>query len=119
MLLSSTAEMDGTKKKRRTLGKAVIDPACGTPQRFFGGEVLFRGASRRQWYGGFLSLGPRGGVLRRCRRRAVGRDRVRRSAAATLDACRDLSRITSATAPARGTLRSRGGPPWRCASAGA
>ncbi|CAB1456769.1 unnamed protein product [Pleuronectes platessa] len=30
-----------------------------------------------------------------------------------------FSRITSATAPARGTLRSRGGPPWRCASAGA
>ncbi|CAB1446941.1 unnamed protein product [Pleuronectes platessa] len=30
-----------------------------------------------------------------------------------------FSRITSATAPAGGTLRSRGGPPWRCASAGA
>ncbi|CAB1461031.1 unnamed protein product [Pleuronectes platessa] len=56
-----------------------------------GGEVLFRGASRLQWCGGFLSLGPRGGVPRRCGRRAVGGDRVRRSAAAaTLDACRDL-----------------------------
>ncbi|CAB1425028.1 unnamed protein product [Pleuronectes platessa] len=40
--------------------------------------------------GGFLSLGPRGGVPRRCGRRAVGGDRVRRSAAATLDACRAL-----------------------------
>ena len=32
----------------------------------------------------------RGGVRRRCGRRAVGGDRVRRSAAATLDACRAL-----------------------------
>ncbi|CAB1431692.1 unnamed protein product, partial [Pleuronectes platessa] len=40
--------------------------------------------------GCFLSLGPWGGVRRRCGRRAVGGDRVRRSAAATLDACRAL-----------------------------
>ncbi|CAB1445269.1 unnamed protein product [Pleuronectes platessa] len=33
---------------------------------------------------------PRGGVHRRRGRRAVGGDRVRRSAAATLDACRAL-----------------------------
>ncbi|CAB1416832.1 unnamed protein product [Pleuronectes platessa] len=69
---------------------AAGDSACGTPRRIFGGEVLFRCASRRQWYGGFLSLGPWGGVRRRCGRRAVGGDRVRRSAAATLDACRAL-----------------------------
>ncbi|CAB1439092.1 unnamed protein product, partial [Pleuronectes platessa] len=52
---------------------------------------------------------PRGGVRRRCGRRGpVGGDRVRRSAAATLDACRSRQ-TTSATAPVGGTLRSRGG----------
>ncbi|CAB1455961.1 unnamed protein product [Pleuronectes platessa] len=57
---------------------------CGT------GRSSSGGTSRRHWWGGFLSLGRRGGVHRRRGRRAVGGDRVRRSAAATLDACRAL-----------------------------
>ncbi|CAB1452807.1 unnamed protein product [Pleuronectes platessa] len=41
-----------------------------------------------RWCGGFRALGPRGGIRRRCGRRGpVGGDRVRRLAAATLDAC--------------------------------
>ncbi|CAB1413486.1 unnamed protein product [Pleuronectes platessa] len=33
---------------RRPPLHAAGSSVCGTPQRFFGGEVLFRGASRRQ-----------------------------------------------------------------------
>ncbi|CAB1431457.1 unnamed protein product [Pleuronectes platessa] len=63
---------------------------CAAHLNVLGGEVLVLGVSRRRWCGGFLSLGPRGGVHHWSGRRAVGGDRVRRSAAATLDACRDL-----------------------------
>ncbi|CAB1420937.1 unnamed protein product [Pleuronectes platessa] len=67
---------------------------CGPPRRFFLG-----GGPR-----------PRGGVRLRCGKRAVGGDRVRRSAAATLDACRALLadhlsyRVSGGTLPfVRGT----------------
>ncbi|CAB1443993.1 unnamed protein product [Pleuronectes platessa] len=45
---------------------AARGSVCGT------GRSSSDGASRRQWCGGFLSLGPRGGVHRRRGRRAVG-----------------------------------------------
>ena len=72
---------------------------CGPPRGLLGREG--GGGSRvrvaphgvRSVRGGFFPLsflGPRGGVRRRCGRRAVGGDRVRRSEAATLDACRAL-----------------------------
>ncbi|CAB1452145.1 unnamed protein product [Pleuronectes platessa] len=67
------------------------DLACGTPRRFFGGGRSYSAVPHGvSGAGCFLSLGPWGGVRRRCGRRAVGGDRVRRSAAATLDACRPL-----------------------------
>ncbi|CAB1444918.1 unnamed protein product [Pleuronectes platessa] len=70
--------------------------------------------------GCFLSLGPWGGVRRRCGRRAVGGDRVRRSAAATLDACRALLADHLSYGARWGNPPfARGGPFRRCASAGA
>ncbi|CAB1452944.1 unnamed protein product [Pleuronectes platessa] len=54
---------------------------------------------------GFLSLGPRGGVHRRRGRRAVGGDRVRGQRRPLWTRVGPFSRITSATAPAGGTLR--------------
>ncbi|CAB1438200.1 unnamed protein product [Pleuronectes platessa] len=78
--------------------------------------VLVRGASRRRWCGGFLSLGPRGGIRWRCGRRAVGGDR-RGSDSGCM------------SGPYRGSPQLRyplgepsvraGGPLRRCASAGA
>ncbi|CAB1445442.1 unnamed protein product [Pleuronectes platessa] len=100
------------------------DSACGTPQHFFlgGGEVLSRCASRRQWCGvrgafflldrGAVSIaGAEGGPLEGT---GYGGRRQR-----LWTRVGPFSRITSATSPTGGTLRSRGGPLRRCASAGA
>ncbi|CAB1445548.1 unnamed protein product [Pleuronectes platessa] len=62
-------------------------------------------APRRRWWGGFLSLVPRGGVHRRRGRRAVGGDRVRGQRRPLWTRVGPFSRITSATATAGGTLR--------------
>ncbi|CAB1433161.1 unnamed protein product, partial [Pleuronectes platessa] len=72
----------GEQSLRRPPLRAAGGSVCGT------GRSSSGGTSRRRLCGGFLSLGPR--VHRRHGRRAVGGDRVRRSAAATLDACRAL-----------------------------
>ncbi|CAB1433980.1 unnamed protein product [Pleuronectes platessa] len=72
----------GEQSPRRPPLHAAGGSVCGLPRGFWRGEVL--------WCGGFLSLGLQGGVRHRCRRRAIGGDRVRRVAAATLDACRAL-----------------------------
>ncbi|CAB1421535.1 unnamed protein product [Pleuronectes platessa] len=66
------------------------DSACGTPRRFFGGGPIPLCLKASVVRGAFFLLDREGGVRRRCGRRAVGGDRVRRSAAATLDACRAL-----------------------------
>ncbi|CAB1453550.1 unnamed protein product [Pleuronectes platessa] len=81
------------------------------PQGVTGGGIV----------GGFLSLGPRGGVHRRRGRRAVGGDRVRGQRRPLWTRVGPFSRITSATATAGGTLCSRGGHPvvrlgWRLAA---
>ncbi|CAB1430433.1 unnamed protein product [Pleuronectes platessa] len=77
----------GKQSPRRPPLHATGGSVCIRHRRFF---VLVCGASWRRRSGGFLSLGPRGGVRHWCGRRAVGGDRVRRSAAATLDAFRRL-----------------------------
>ncbi|CAB1412635.1 unnamed protein product [Pleuronectes platessa] len=84
----------GEQSPRRPPLHAAGGSVCRSPQGFLGGGGPRQRRLMVSLVRGFLSLGPPGSVRRRCGRRAVVRDRIRRSAAATLDACRAFSRIT-------------------------